>query len=70
MLLQAGSQATALRALLEGETQPTPDFLRVAKALFALYAKDSEEKRLLGAMLLGMRSWRRGQRIEDAQKPA
>jgi hypothetical protein len=38
------------------ETQRSPDFLRVASALSALYAKDSEEKRLLGAMLLGVRS--------------
>lgn len=31
-----------------------PDFLRLANALSALYAKDSEEKRLLDAMLFGM----------------
>jgi len=55
MLLQAGGQATALRAMLEAETQRSPDFLRLANALSALYPKDSEEKRLLDAMLLGVR---------------
>jgi putative DNA methylase len=54
MLLQAGGQATALRALLEAETQRSPDFLRLANALSALYPKDSEEKRLLDAMLLAV----------------
>ncbi|HEX5481499.1 MAG TPA: hypothetical protein VFZ08_02610 [Terriglobia bacterium] len=52
MLLQAGGQATALRAMLEAETQRSPDFLRLANALSARYPKDSEEKRLLDAMLL------------------
>ena len=52
MLLQAGGQATALRAMLEAETQRSPDFLRLANALSALYPKESEEKRLLDAMLL------------------
>jgi REP element-mobilizing transposase RayT len=52
MLLQAGGQATALRAMLEAETQRSPDFLRLANALSALYPKDAEEKRLLDAMLL------------------
>ena len=56
MLLQAGGQATALRAMLEAETQHSPDFLRLANALSALYPKESEEKRLLDAMLLGVRS--------------
>lgn len=54
MLLQAGGQATALRAMLEAETQRSPDFLRLANALSALYPKDSEEKRLLDAMLLAV----------------
>ena len=36
MLLQAGGQAGALRALLEAETQRSPDFLRLANALSAL----------------------------------
>jgi hypothetical protein len=52
MLLQAGGQATALRAMLEVESQRGPDFLRLANALSALYPKESEEKRLLDAMLL------------------
>ena len=52
MLLQAGGRTNALRALLEAEQQRGPDFLRLANALSALYPKDSEEKRLLDAMLL------------------
>jgi len=52
MLLQASGQANGLRALLREETQRGPDFLRLANALSALYPKDSEEKRLLDAMLL------------------
>jgi hypothetical protein len=52
MLLQAGGQATALRAMLEADTQRSPDFLRLTNALSALYPKESEEKRLLDAMLL------------------
>jgi len=55
MLLQAGGQATALRAMLEAEIERSPDFLRLANALSALYPKDSEEKRLLDAMLLAVR---------------
>jgi len=56
MLLQAGGQAGALRALLEAETERSPDFLRLANALSALYPKDSEEKRILDAMLLSVRA--------------
>jgi hypothetical protein len=52
MILQARGEATALRALLEAEIERSPDFLRLANALSALYPKDSEEKRLLDAMLL------------------
>ena len=52
MLLQASGHAAALRALLKTETERSPDFLRLANALSALYTKDSEEKRLLDAMLL------------------
>ncbi len=52
MLLQAGGRTNALRALLEAEQQRGPDFLRLANALSALYPKESEEKRLLDAMLL------------------
>jgi len=54
MLLQASGRANALRALLKGEQDRGPDFLRLANALSALYPKDSEEKRLLDAMLLAM----------------
>jgi hypothetical protein len=55
MLLQAGGRTNALRALLDVEQQRGPDFLRLANALSALYPKDSEEKRLLDAMLLSVR---------------
>jgi adenine-specific DNA methylase len=52
MLLQAGGRTNALRALLKAEQERGPDFLRLANALSALYPKESEEKRLLDAMLL------------------
>jgi putative DNA methylase len=52
MLLQAGGRTNALRALLRSEQERGPDFLRLANALSALYPKNSEEKRLLDAMLL------------------
>jgi adenine-specific DNA methylase/very-short-patch-repair endonuclease len=52
MLLQAGGQANALRALIKLEQERGTDFLRLANALSALYPKESEEKRLLDAMLL------------------
>lgn len=55
ILLQASGQANALRAMLEAEQERSPDFLRLANALSALYPKGSEEKRLLDAMLLGIR---------------
>ena len=55
MLLQAGGQANALRALAQAEHERGPDFLRLANALSALYPRGSEEKRLLDAMLLWMR---------------
>jgi hypothetical protein len=54
MLLQAGGRANALRALLRAEMERGPDFLRLANALSALYPKNSEEKRLLDAMLLAV----------------
>ena len=54
MLLQAGGQTNALRALLEAEMARGPEFLRLANALSALYPKGSEEKRLLDAMLLAV----------------
>src|SRR5439155_9129084 len=55
MLLQASGQANGLRAMLKEEQQRGPDFLRLANALSALYPKESEEKRLLDAMLLAVR---------------
>jgi hypothetical protein len=54
MLLQAGGASNALRSLLQAEIERGPDFLRLANALSALYPKDSEEKRLLDAMLLAV----------------
>jgi hypothetical protein len=54
MLLQASGRANALRALLETEQERGPDFLRLANSLSALYPKESEEKRLLDAMLLAV----------------
>jgi len=51
MLLQASGRQ-CLRALLKAEQDRSPDFLRLANALSALYPKESEEKRLLDAMLL------------------
>jgi putative DNA methylase len=41
-------------AVLKHEQDRGPDFIRLANALSALYPKDSEEKRLLDAMLLAM----------------
>ncbi len=52
MLLQAGGASNALRSLLQTEMERSPDLLRLANALSALYPKESEEKRLLDAMLL------------------
>jgi putative DNA methylase len=54
MLLQAGGQANALRQLIKAEMERGSDFLRLANALSALYPKQSEEKRLLDAMLLAI----------------
>lgn len=54
MLLQANGASNALRAMLEAEIDRGPDFLRLANALSALYPRDSEEKRLLDAMLLAV----------------
>jgi len=54
ILLSSNGRTNALCALLKFEQDRGPDFLRLAKALSALYAKDSEEKRLLDAMLLAM----------------
>lgn len=54
MLLQRSGQANALRNLLKAEQERGPDFLRLANALSALYPRESEEKRLLDAMLLAV----------------
>jgi putative DNA methylase len=54
MLLQASGKSNALRTMLKVEAERGPDFLRLANALSALYPKESEEKRLLDAMLLAM----------------
>lgn len=54
MLLQSSGRANALRALLKAEMDRGPDFLRLSNALSALYPRDSEEKRLLDAMLLAV----------------
>lgn len=54
MLLQASGRSQALRNLLKAEQERSPDFLRLANALSALYPRGSEEKRLLDAMLLAV----------------
>jgi hypothetical protein len=54
MLLQGSGRTNALRSLLQAEQDRGPDFLRLANALSALYPRDSEEKRLLDAMLLAL----------------
>lgn len=54
MILQSSGRANALRALLKAEQERGSDFVRLANALSALYPKDSEEKRLLDAMLLAV----------------
>jgi putative DNA methylase len=54
MVLQSSGRANALRTLLNAEQNRGPDFLHLANALSALYPKESEEKRLLDAMLLAV----------------
>ncbi len=54
MLLQSSGRTNALRALLKSEVDRGPDFVRLANALSALYPKESDEKRLLDAMLLAV----------------
>ena len=44
MLLQASGHANALRALIAAEQNRSPDFLRLANALSALYPRGSQEK--------------------------
>ena len=55
MLLQKGGQTTALRNLLQSEVERSPDFMKLANALSALYPRESEEKRLLDALLVNVR---------------
>ena len=55
MLLRSAGRTNALRAFFKAEQERRLDFLRLANALSALYRKGSEEKRLLGAMLLAPR---------------
>ena len=54
MLFQASGRSEALRNLLRAEQDRSPDFLRLANALSALYPRGSEEKRLLDGMLLAV----------------
>ena len=54
MLLQASGYANALRTLIGAEQDRSPEFLRLANALTALYPRGSQEKRLLDAMLLAV----------------
>lgn len=49
-----GRKTNALRALLKSEIDRGHEFLRLANALSALYPRESEEKRLLDAMLLAV----------------
>ncbi len=52
MLLQASGETQRLRTMIQREQNLSPDFMRLANALSALYPRGSEEKRLLDAMLL------------------
>src|SRR5439155_24580516 len=52
MLFQRAGRASALRDFLVSELGRGPSFLRLANAFSALYPRDSEEKRLLDAVLL------------------
>jgi putative DNA methylase len=54
MLLQSAGRTNELRAFLKAEQERSPDFLRLANALAALYPKGSEERRLVEAMLLAV----------------
>lgn len=58
MLLQDNGQTNALRALIKSEMDRGQDFLRLANSLSALYPKGCDEKRLVDAMLLSVRSVR------------
>jgi putative DNA methylase len=54
MLLQANGASTSLREYLREEKLRGPDFERLARALTALYPKDSEERRLVEALSLAI----------------
>ena len=54
MLFQATGNTAALSALIEAEQSRSADFLRLSNALSALYPRESQEKRLLDAMLLAV----------------
>jgi putative DNA methylase len=56
MLLQDNGQTNALRVLIKSEMERGQDFLRLANSLSALYPKGCDEKRLVDAMLLSVRS--------------
>ena len=51
-----GGRSNALRELRATEIHRSPDFLRLANALAVLYPKDSEEQRLVRAILLAIPS--------------
>jgi len=54
MLLYASGHTNELRTLIQSEQSRGPEFLRLANALSALYPRESQEKRLLDAMLLAV----------------
>lgn len=54
MLLQKSGRTNALRVLLAAEQERGSNFVRLANSLSALYPRDSEEKRLVDAMLLAV----------------
>jgi hypothetical protein len=54
MLLQAAGKSNALRTMLKAEAERGQEFVRLANALSALYPRESEEKRLVDAILLAM----------------
>ena len=55
MLFQKYGRTASLRNLMEREIARGPRFLRLANSLSALYPRDSEEKRLIDALLLASR---------------
>ena len=54
MLLRAAGKSNALRTMLKAVSDRGKDFVRLTNAPSALDPRDSEEKRLVGAMLLAM----------------